>query len=72
MIVKKTINKYLNKIMKDDTVDHPRIHAILIKLAVNEPDKWLPVYMAYVTKKEPGKAGEKEPEVLSAYDREGK
>lgn len=72
MLAKKSIITQLRRMMKTGDVDHPRINAIFIQLILADEVTWKPLYQAYLTKKDPGKAGEQEPEPVSAYDREGK
>jgi hypothetical protein len=72
MVGDKSIMIALNKLLKLKDLDHPRIHAMYMKLVAHDKDTWGPLFMAYLTKRDPNVKAYKEPEGMFPFDREGK
>jgi hypothetical protein len=72
MVGDKALVIALNKLLNSKDTDHPRIHAMYMRLVMHDKATWMPALMAYLNKgRDVGKAVV-EPEVQFPYDRGGK
>lgn len=72
MTARKSMIAQLNKVIKKGTADYPAIHALFLKFVLIDPEVGIPLYQAFLTKRDPGKSGPSEPEVSYPLDRGGK
>ena len=73
MVGDKALVIALNKLLNSKETDHPKIHAMYMRLVMHDKETWMPAFMLYLSKgRDTNKPAEKESEVQFPYDRGGK